>query len=132
MDLFFFYYRVSPYNFFPQKKNSDGPEYTASKTWKILDVSIDWLIDSCVRGVKADENKYSIVSGNNYEEFIQYLDKIRRNLSITIFESITILNIYFIPFYLFNKYLETNYINGLFERIARWHIYQNGLQIYWK
>jgi hypothetical protein len=31
--------------------------------------------------MKADEKKYLIESGNNYQEFIQNLDKIRRNLS---------------------------------------------------
>jgi hypothetical protein len=64
-------------------KTADGPKYTASKTWKIPAVSIEWLIDSCVSGVKADENKYSIASGNKYEEFIQNLDKIRRNMAFS-------------------------------------------------
>ena len=31
--------------------------------------------------MKADEKKYLIESGNNYQEFIQNLDKIRRNVS---------------------------------------------------
>ncbi len=62
-------------------KTADGPKYTASKTWKIPAVSLEWLVDSCVSGMKADEKKYLIESGNNYQEFIQNLDKIRRNLS---------------------------------------------------
>ena len=62
-------------------KSAEGPKYTASKQWKIPAVSVEWLIDSCVSGVKADEKKYLIESDNKYEDFIQNLDIIRRNIN---------------------------------------------------
>jgi hypothetical protein len=64
-------------------KPADGPRYTASKNFKIPAVSLEWLVDSCVNEMKAGENNYLIESGNNYQEFIQNLDKIRRNLSVS-------------------------------------------------
>jgi hypothetical protein len=64
-------------------KTADGPKYKASKNCKIPAVSLEWLVDSCANGMKADENKYLIESGNNYQEFIQNSDKIRRNLSVS-------------------------------------------------
>ena len=56
-------------------KTADGSKYTAAKNWKIPAVSLERLIDSLVSGMKADEKKYLIESGNNYQEFIQNLEK---------------------------------------------------------
>lgn len=59
---------------------AEGPKYTAAKNWKIPAVTIEWLIDSCVSGIKADESKYSIDLNNKNDEFIKNLDRIRRNV----------------------------------------------------
>ncbi len=62
-------------------KTADGPKYKAAKDWRIPTVCVEWLVESCVYGVKADEAKHSIdTMQTSYVDFIQTLDKIRRNL----------------------------------------------------
>ncbi len=61
-------------------KTAEGPKYKAAKDWNIPAVAVEWLVESCVYGVKADERKYTIDSQASYEDFVVTVDKMRRNL----------------------------------------------------
>ncbi len=61
-------------------KIPDGPIYKFAKAKNIPTVAVEWLVDSCVSGVKANENEYLIDSGNKYEDLKKKLDRIRRYL----------------------------------------------------
>ena len=47
-----------------------GPKYIAAKSWNLPSVGSEWVIDSCVTGIKADEKKYSIENKINLQELI--------------------------------------------------------------
>ncbi len=48
-------------------------------TWRMPVVGVDWLIDCCVTGNKAVEEKYSIETPRDMKELIKALDAIRQN-----------------------------------------------------
>jgi hypothetical protein len=58
---------------------ANGPKYLAAKSWNLPAVGIDWLIESCVTGIKADEAKFTIENQGSNTDFIEALDRIRRN-----------------------------------------------------
>ena len=59
-------------------KNS-GPKYLAAVTWRMPVVGVDWLIDCCVTGSKASEEKYSVEAPRDMGELIRALAAIRQN-----------------------------------------------------
>lgn len=55
-----------------------GPKYIAAKSWHMPIVGSDWVIDCCVTGNKADEEKYSIDNQRDPRELIKALAAIRQ------------------------------------------------------
>ncbi|CAF0961216.1 unnamed protein product [Brachionus calyciflorus] len=56
-----------------------GPKYIAAKTWNMPVVCAEWVIECCVTGMKADENKYSVENQKSIQnDLIEALSKIRR------------------------------------------------------
>ena len=60
-------------------KQMHGPKYTAAKTWKKPVVTPEWLVECCITGIKADEEKYLIESKYSYNDLIQFSAKVRKN-----------------------------------------------------
>jgi hypothetical protein len=51
----------------------------AAKSWNLPAVGVDWLIESCVTGIKADEAKFRVENQGTSTDLIEALDRIRRN-----------------------------------------------------
>ena len=61
-------------------KLATGPKYAAAVTWNIPVVCVEWLIDTCVSGTKADERKYSFENTPFYQkELYDAVTKIRQS-----------------------------------------------------
>ncbi len=60
-------------------KKAAGPKYTAAKSWNLPAVSLDWVIECCVAGMKADESKFAIENYQSSSDLIEALGRIRRN-----------------------------------------------------
>jgi hypothetical protein len=60
-------------------ETANGPKYAAAKSWNLPAVGVDWLIESCVTGIKADETKFRVENQGTNTDLIEALDRIRRN-----------------------------------------------------
>jgi hypothetical protein len=61
-------------------RQAAGPKYTAAKSWGLPVVCPEWLVESCVGGTRAEEQKYTIDNTPLYQrELMEAVDKIRRS-----------------------------------------------------
>lgn len=58
-------------------KSAAGPKYVAAKSWHMPIVGVDWIIECCVTGNRAPEDKFSITSARDKTELIKALASIR-------------------------------------------------------
>ena len=61
-------------------KLASGPKYSAAKSWRIPILSPEWLVDCCITGIKAEENKYLLDHDYNYQDLFDFAAKCRKNL----------------------------------------------------
>jgi hypothetical protein len=60
-------------------KQMNGPKYTAAKTWKKPVVTPEWLVECCITGIKAVEEKYLIENQYNHSDLMEFAAKVRKN-----------------------------------------------------
>lgn len=63
-------------------KEPIGPKFEAAKAWKVPIVYPEWVVECCVTGIRADEEKFSVENGHNAlaaTQLLQILDRIRTN-----------------------------------------------------
>ena len=59
-------------------KTAIGPKYIAAKSWQLPIVCVEWLVECCVTGMKANEKTYSFDNQRDMKELIKNLASIRR------------------------------------------------------
>jgi hypothetical protein len=61
-------------------KQTNGPKYTAAKSWKLPIVCPEWLVESCAVGVKADEAKFELTeTKKTFADLIEALNRMRKS-----------------------------------------------------